>query len=176
MRPFCIKDRTLTDLVQNLLEVMVFWSEAYNMLSQYLRSLKPVFTAIFLVMAGGSLGALARYGTGLVAIKYFGIRFPYGTLIVNLTGCFLIGICFALVDKTTWLSPSARLFLMTGFLGALTTFSTYALETIVCLQSGTLSIAVFNFLLNNFLGMILVLSGIGVVQAGIGLLHFLVRP
>jgi CrcB protein len=127
-------------------------------------------------MAGGSLGALARYGTGLLAVKYFGIRFPYGTLIVNLTGCFLIGICFALVDKTNWLSPSTRLFLMTGFLGALTTFSTYAMETIVSFQSGTISIAVFNFLLNNLLGFTLVLSGIGLVQAGMGLLHFLARP
>ncbi len=143
------------------------------MLSQSLRSLKPVFTTIFLVMAGGSLGALVRYGTGLLAIKYFGIRFPYGTLIVNLTGCFLIGICFALVDKTDWLSPSTRLFLMTGFLGALTTFSTYAIETIVSLQSGTISIAVFNFLLNNMLGLTLVLSGIGLVNGCINLVHFL---
>jgi fluoride exporter len=146
------------------------------MFSQSLRSLKPIFTTIFLVMAGGSLGALARYGTGLLAVKYFGIRFPYGTLIVNLTGCFLIGICFALVDKTNWLSPPTRLFLMTGFLGALTTFSTYAMETIVSFQSGTISIAVFNFLLNNMLGFTLVLSGIGLVQAGMGLLHFLARP
>jgi len=146
------------------------------MFSQSLRSLKPIFTTIFLVMAGGSLGALARYGTGLLAVKYFGIRFPYGTLIVNLTGCFLIGICFALVDKTNWLSPSTRLFLMTGFLGALTTFSTYAMETIVSFQSGTISIAVFNFLLNNMLGFTLVLSGIGLVQAGMGLLHLLARP
>jgi CrcB protein len=146
------------------------------MFSQSLQSLKPAFTTIFLVMAGGSLGALARYGTGLLAVKYFGIRFPYGTLIVNLTGCFLIGICFALVDKTNWLSPSTRLFLMTGFLGALTTFSTYAMETIVSFQSGTISIAVFNFLLNNMLGFTLVLSGIWLVQVGTGLLHLLARP
>ena len=146
------------------------------MFSQSLGSLKPIFTTIFLVMAGGSLGALARYGTGLLAVKYFGIRFPYGTLIVNLTGCFLIGICFALVDKTNWLSPSTRLFLMTGFLGALTTFSTYAMETIISFQSGTISIAVFNFLLNNMLGFTLFLSGIGLVQAGMGLLHLLARP
>lgn len=144
--------------------------------SQSLQSLKPVFATIFLVMAGGSLGALARYGTGLLAVKYFGIRFPYGTLIANLTGCFLIGICFALVDKTDWLSPATRLFLMTGFLGALTTFSTYAAETIISLQSGTISIAVFNFLLNNLLGLTLVLSGIGVVHACINLMHVFIKP
>jgi fluoride exporter len=139
------------------------------MLSQSLSSLKPVFTTIFLVMAGGSLGALARYATALVAVKYFGIRFPYGTLIANLTGCFLIGMCFALVDKTSWLSPSMRLFVMTGFLGALTTFSTYAIETLVAIRSGTVSIAVFNFLLNNILGLTFALVGIGLV-------HILIRP
>jgi CrcB protein len=73
------------------------------------------------------------------------------------------------VDKTDWLSPSTRLFLMTGFLGALTTFSTYAIETIVSLQSGTISVAVFNFLLNNMLGLTLAL-------AGMGLINVLVRP
>jgi fluoride exporter len=146
------------------------------MFSQSMSSLKPVFTTIFLVMAGGSLGALARYGTTLMAVKYFGFRFPYGTLIVNLTGCFLIGVCFALADKTNWLSPATRLFLMTGFLGALTTFSTYAMETILSLQSGTISIAVFNFLLNNMLGFTLVLSGIGMVNACIHLIHVFVKP
>jgi fluoride exporter len=139
------------------------------MLSQSLSSLKPVFTAIFLVMAGGSLGALARYATALAAVKYLGINFPYGTLIVNLTGCFFIGICFALVDKTSWLGPSMRLFVMTGILGALTTFSTYAMETLVAIRSGTVSIAVFNFLLNNILGVTLALMGIGLV-------HILIRP
>jgi fluoride exporter len=138
------------------------------MFSQSMSSLKPVFTTIFLVMAGGSLGALARYGTTLMAVKYFGFRFPYGTLIANLTGCFLIGICFALVDRTSWLSPSMRLFLMTGFLGALTTFSTYAIETIVAIRSGTISTAVFNFLLNNILGLTFALVGIGLV-------HILIR-
>ena len=139
------------------------------MLSQSMRSFRQVFFTIILVMAGGSLGALTRYGTGLLAAKYLGIRFPYGTLIVNLAGCFLIGVCFALVEKTDWLSPSSRLFLMTGFLGALTTFSTYAIETIISIRSETFSIAVINFLLNNTLGLVLALAGIGVV-------HFLVKP
>ena len=154
--------------LQKLFEILDFWSEAYMMLSQSTRSLKPILATVFFVMAGGSLGALARFATGLLAAKYFGIRFPYGTLIVNLTGCFLIGVCFALVDKTNWLGPSLRLFLMTGFLGALTTFSTYAIETIVSMRSGTISIAVANFLLNNTLGLALALAGVGIV-------HFLVR-
>ncbi len=158
----------MAEWLQKLIEIIVFWSEACQMVSQFMRAIKPVLVAIFLVMAGGSLGALARYGTGLLAVKYLGIRFPYGTLIVNLTGCFLIGICFALADKTSWLSPSIRLFLMTGFLGALTTFSTYSIETVVSLRNGTVYIAAFNFLLNNILGFALAL-------AGIGLVHVLIR-
>lgn len=135
------------------------------MTMQLLQSLKPVFTKLFLVMIGGSLGAAARYGVGILAGKYIGIRFPYGTLIVNLTGCLLIGVCFALIEKTNWLGPSTRLFLMTGFLGSLTTFSTYAMETLYAIRSGTFSIAALNFFLNNMLGLALVLAGIWLVQA-----------
>lgn len=120
-------------------------------------------------MIGGGLGALTRYGVGLYAGKYIGIRFPFGTLIVNLTGCFLIGVCFALVERSGWMTPSARLFIMTGFLGSLTTFSTYALETFTTVRTGTYSVAAMNFLLNNVLGLALVIAGIWVVRV-------LVRP
>src|SRR5512136_3453 len=87
-------------------------------------------TKIFLVMLGGSIGALSRYGVSLLALKLFGTRFPWGTLLVNLVGCFLIGVAYALAERgSTWMNPSMRVFFVTGYLGALTTFSTYALET-----------------------------------------------
>ena len=121
-------------------------------------------TKIFLVMIGGSLGALCRYSVALLAAKYIGSRFPWGTLLANLVGCFLIGFAFALADRTAYLSPSARLFFMTGFLGALTTFSTYALETFNSLRSGTNSAAIANFLVNNLGGVILVVAGMWLVQ------------
>jgi CrcB protein len=147
-----------------MVDLIIFWWEAYQMLLQFLRSLKPIFEKILLVIIGGGLGALTRYGVGIFAGKFIGTRFPYGTLIVNLAGCFLIGVCFALVEKTSWPGPSARLFLMTGFLGALTTFSTYALETFVSIRSGTFSAAALNFLLNNVLGLCLVIAGIWFVK------------
>ena len=78
-------------------------------------------------------------------------------------GCFLIGAAFALADRTTLLSPSVRLFFMTGFLGALTTFSTYALETVSIARSGVVTPAVLNFLLNNLVGLVLVLAGMWLV-------------
>lgn len=112
-----------------------------------------------LVMAGGALGALSRYGFALGAARLLGGRFPWGTLLANLTGCLLIGLAFGLSERAGLLSPSARLFFMTGFLGALTTFSTYALESVVFLREGSYG-AVINFLLNNLGGGVLVLVGL----------------
>jgi CrcB protein len=111
-----------------------------------------------LVMAGGALGALSRYGFAFGAARLLGGRFPWGTLLANLTGCLLIGLAFGLSERAGLLSPSARLFFMTGFLGALTTFSTYALESVVFLREGSYG-AVINFLLNNLGGGVLVLAG-----------------
>jgi CrcB protein len=119
---------------------------------------------ILLVMLGGSLGALSRYLIALTAAKYLDYRFPLGTLLANLAGCFLIGVSFALAERTVLLGPSTRLFFMTGFLGSLTTFSTYALETSNSLNSGSSSIAIANFLMNNVGGILLVFAGIFLIQ------------
>ena len=119
---------------------------------------------IIMVLLGGGLGALVRYGFALMAARIFSGHFPWGTLMANLLGCFLIGAAFALAGQTSILSPSARLFFMTGFLGALTTFSTFALETVTAARSGAHSMAVINFLVNNVAGAILVLAGMTLVQ------------
>ncbi|MEE4357819.1 MAG: fluoride efflux transporter CrcB [Desulfococcaceae bacterium] len=118
---------------------------------------------MLLVVCGGGLGALCRYGFSLTAARFLGTRFPWGTLAANMCGCFLIGVAFALSDRTNILSPSARLFFMTGFLGALTTFSTYALESVTYLRAGS-HIALGNFLLNNFGGGALVFLGFRAVH------------
>jgi fluoride exporter len=116
-------------------------------------------TKIALVMIGGSMGALSRYGISLLSVRLFGTGFPWGTLLVNLGGCFLIGLSFALADRTQLINPSARLFFVTGFLGALTTFSTYGYETFSAIQAGSHWLAVGNVLLNNAAGLILVFLG-----------------
>ena len=117
-----------------------------------------------LVLIGGGLGSTCRYGVSLLAVRFLGTRFPYGTMIVNLTGCLLIGICFELAERTAWFSTSARLFFMTGFLGGLTTFSTFALETVVSERRGTDPVALINFFANNVVGMGMVLIGMWLVQ------------
>lgn len=123
-----------------------------------------MLTKILLVMAGGSLGAAGRYLVSLGAIRLFGTGLSWGTFIVNMTGCLLIGMTFALVDRLPLLTPSVRLFFMTGFLGALTTFSTYALELVESMRGDGFGVAAVTFLAHNIGGIGLVLAGIGLVQ------------
>ncbi len=119
---------------------------------------------LLLVMAGGSLGAAGRYLISLGAVRFFGTGLSWGTFIANMLGCFMIGVTFALIDRLTLLTPAARLFFMTGFLGALTTFSTYALEVVESIRGGGFLIAAVTFLANNIGGIVLVLAGMWLVQ------------
>ncbi|MFO8091170.1 MAG: fluoride efflux transporter CrcB [Desulfatiglandaceae bacterium] len=115
---------------------------------------------ILLVMLGGGLGAASRYTISLVSAKCWGVNFPWGTLVVNLAGCFLIGLLFALAERSRLLGPDLRLLLITGYLGALTTFSTFALETV---NSGfpLMTLRPFiNILANNVGGLSLTLFGL----------------
>jgi fluoride exporter len=107
---------------------------------------------LIIIMLGGSLGAISRYLIGIMAAKAWGVNFPWGTLIVNMIGCFLIGLIFALADSVRLLTPSVRLFLVTGFLGALTTFSSFSLETTNAVRAGLTLQPIMNIMLNNLGG------------------------
>ncbi|MFH1155028.1 MAG: fluoride efflux transporter CrcB [Pseudomonadota bacterium] len=115
---------------------------------------------LLLVMVGGSLGAASRYGISLLSINLWGTRFPWGTLIVNLSGCFLIGLLFGLSDRMRLLTPEMRLLLITGFLGALTTFSTFSIETVNAGRAGLMVQPVVNILVNNLGGLALTVIGL----------------
>jgi len=117
------------------------------------------FKAVALVMLGGSLGAASRYTIGLLAAKAWGPQFPWGTLLVNLSGCFLIGLLFALAERVRLLTPEMRLLLITGFLGALTTFSSFALETVNAGRAGLTLQPLANILVNNIGGLALTILG-----------------
>lgn len=79
------------------------------------------------IAAGGALGALARHGLWLGATRAFGASFPWGTLAVNVVGCFAIGVVFVALDEHPS-APTLRALLMTGVLGGFTTFSAFALD------------------------------------------------
>ena len=85
---------------------------------------------------GGITGTFARYYLSGAIYRIGGTTFPYGTLVVNLTGCFLIGFFSVLAEEKFFLSPNARIFLMVGFCGAYTTFSTLMLETANLVKDG----------------------------------------
>ena len=94
---------------------------------------------IFAICMGASLGALSRWGLGLWLSTGTGL--PWGTLASNLIGGYLIGVCIALFQAIPELDPVWRLALVTGFLGALTTFSSYSAEVIGLLQQQRLAAA-----------------------------------
>jgi CrcB protein len=118
---------------------------------------------LLLVFIGGGIGSATRYGTTLLAGKWLGTGFPWGTLAVNLTGCFLIGIIFGLAERSNLVQPSTRLFFVTGFLGGLTTFSSYAVESVVAFRSSAL-LALGNVAVNNLAGLALVALGFTLVE------------
>jgi fluoride exporter len=92
---------------------------------------------VLLIGLAGAIGTLARYGVGLWAAKALGAGFPYGTLIVNVAGCFLITLVAHIALVTTLISPTMRLTLMTGFMGGLTTYSSFDFETTNLIRQGS---------------------------------------
>jgi CrcB protein len=91
---------------------------------------------VLVIAAGGALGAVGRHLVNVLAQSWFGSAFPWGTLTVNLVGCFLMGV---LVETSALLwspSPELRAFIAVGFLGALTTFSSFSLDVAVLYERG----------------------------------------
>lgn len=104
-------------------------------------------------MLGGALGALARYGVGLGVAQFFGSTFPLGTVLINLSGSFVLGVLVSLSGPMA-INAGARLFLATGFCGAYTTFSTFSVETLNLMEKGSYGWALV-YLLGNLIGGIL---------------------
>jgi CrcB protein len=111
------------------------------------------------IAIGGGIGALLRYFSSQFINLSVHNKFPFGTLVINCFGALLIGFLVNIFDVFS-INIKWKLFLMTGFLGGYTTFSTYSLETVQYFINGNIKCALVNILLNNFLCILFVLLGI----------------
>ena len=108
----------------------------------------PGMPPLLLVAVGGMLGANARFLIANWSVERFGREFPHGTLIVNVSGSFLLGLLATLIAERFSGDRTASLLLATGFLGAYTTFSTFSVETLALLQRGRYRPALANVLIS----------------------------
>lgn len=114
---------------------------------------------IVLLMIAGSVGTLARYGLAGAVHRYAGASFPWGTLAVNLTGCFLAGLLWALFESRWPVHAETRTIVLVGFMGAFTTFSAFILETGELMRSAQWLYAAANLGLQNGLGCVALFLG-----------------
>lgn len=121
-------------------------------------------TPFLYISAGAILGANLRFLVGLWASQQFGVGFPYGTLLVNVAGCFIIGLFYGLGETRITITPEVRLFVAIGLLGAFTTFSSFGNETVNLLRSGDLWLALLNVVGNNLLGLLAVFGGLALAR------------
>jgi len=119
-----------------------------------------LFLKILYVALGGAAGSLARWGLGAGIDRFVGSTFSWGTLAVNMLGCFVFGVLAGLAESRMPLGEEYRLLLFVGFLGAFTTFSTYAFHTGVFLHEKEWWHAALNLSLHNFFGVLLLLLGL----------------
>lgn len=115
-------------------------------------------TKILWIALGGSLGALLRHGLSSLAHRLLPPAFPWGTLAANLLGCFLIGALWVFATEYSF-SHNVRVFVFTGGIGSLTTFSTYGLDSLMLLRDGRVLMGLGNILVSNVLGLALVAVG-----------------
>lgn len=97
---------------------------------------------------GGFLGSVSRFWLSTVIHRAWGTAFPYGTLAVNIAGCFTIGLLITLFQEHFIQNPNIRLFLVIGVLGGFTTFSSFSLDTVELLKAGRMAAAGWNVLLS----------------------------
>lgn len=112
-----------------------------------------------LIALAGSLGTLARYGLAGLVQRWAGLGFPWGTAAVNVLGSFCFGLVWTLAAERAALSPETRAVVLTGFMGAFTTFSTFMFETGELVRAGQWLLAVANVAGQSVLGLAAVFGG-----------------
>jgi len=114
---------------------------------------------LFLIGLAGFIGTLTRYWMSGVVARRYGETFPAGTLVVNLLGCFLVGLLFYLLQERFLVNQTLRTVILIGFLGGFTTFSSFGLQTFTLLQEREVGLALLNLGIANTGGVLLVWAG-----------------
>jgi CrcB protein len=126
---------------------------------------ESVLERVLLVGVGAFAGGVARYGVTIWLANRFGDSFPLGTLVVNVTGSFLLGFLLVLVTERLGLGAGARLLFATGFCGGYTTFSTFAFESLALVEGRAYLAATLNILLSVVFSVVGVAAGIWLARA-----------
>ena len=113
----------------------------------------------FLIALGGALGSIARYWVGSTVANRMGTRFSYGTFVINITACVIIGFSLTFLAKRVDLNPAWRFLIPVGFIGAYSTFSTYEWETLSTLRAGAFFLAALYAVSSLILGLAAVWGG-----------------
>ena len=119
-----------------------------------------------LVFVGGGAGAVVRYIAGAAIMRRFGGSFPLGTLVINVSGSFVIGVLMTILTQRLEVSPNWRFLLVVGFLGGYTTFSSFEYETAQAVRQGALGTGVLNLAGSVIAGYLAVWLGIVIASRG----------
>lgn len=118
----------------------------------------------FLIAFGGALGSMARYWVGSTIASRMGTKFPYGTFVINITACVIIGFSLTFLAKRVELNPAWRFLVPVGFIGAYSTFSTYEWETLSTIRTGAFLMAVLYAVSSLILGLAAVWFGSAIAE------------
>ena len=124
-----------------------------------------MMTRLLWIALAGALGSLSRYGLQGLVQRQAASLFPWGTLAVNALGCFLFGLVWALAEEKGVLGAQARTILLIGFMGAFTTFSSFAYETVQLVRDAQWMLAAANVAAQNVLGFAALVLGIAAARA-----------
>ena len=120
--------------------------------------------AILIIWLGGGIGSVLRYLVQLGISKLVTVTFPAGTFLVNITGCFVIGLLYGLSGRYAALTSEWRLFLITGLCGGYTTFSSFSYESISLFRQGNYTYFILYTVLSVLIGLFSTIGGMNIVK------------